>query len=116
MLVRNGNFLKMRVIEIRVKRICDNQGLGDSSFLAFRNSTTLVYSRWLYFLELPTYSTFQVDKVMANGTLEKYIAILCTSHKSKGIYSKALDKFNSLLSCTRLSDFWKSVGSKMFAR
>ena len=53
---------------------------------------------------------------MANGTLVKYIAILCTSHKSKGIYSKALDKFNSLLSCTRLSDFWKSVRSKMFAK
>ena len=26
--MRNGNFLKMRVSEIRVKRICVNQGLG----------------------------------------------------------------------------------------
>ena len=27
-LVRNGNFLKMRVSDIRVKQICVNQGLG----------------------------------------------------------------------------------------
>ena len=26
--MRNGNFLKMRVSEIRVKQICVNQGLG----------------------------------------------------------------------------------------
>ena len=30
--MRNGNFLKMRISEIRVKRIRVNQGLGVSSF------------------------------------------------------------------------------------
>ena len=42
--VRNGNFLKMRVSEIRVKRIRVNQGLGVlnySTFILLQKGATL---------------------------------------------------------------------------
>ena len=51
-LVRNGNLLKSRVSEIRVKRIRINQGVGVLSLLSYANKVFVLYGSLKHIHEL----------------------------------------------------------------